>query len=225
MTPGLDMYHRRADEHRETLPAIHPGSPKSDALSLAELAAAELEQLCESTNGTPNTSPTANTDDNSRRSFPAACRAILQEMEGNSRCLDCNKKNPEWAAVSYGAMVCLQCAGAHRSLGVSVSTVRSVTMDHWRYDEVVKMLEGGNRQLSTFFQRHALSRECVEFQSPQLNAANVASMRYKTKAALFYRQQLEHHVQNLISRGPYRGRRRVTKQQRRPLGTQTSNLE
>lgn len=157
-----------------------------------------------------------------RQSFPAACRAMLLELEGNSRCVDCGNQNPEWAAVSYGAMVCLQCAGIHRSMGVNVSTVRSVTMDHWRYDEVVKMLEGGNRQLSSFFQRHNLHRDCVEFQSPHLTSANVATMRYKTKAALFYRQQLDQHVQQLLTQGPYQGRKRRTK--RRPLGTQKSNL-
>ena len=155
--------------------------------------------------------------------FPVACKAILLALEGNSRCVDCGASHPEWAAVSYGAMVCLHCAGTHRSLGVNVSTVRSVTMDHWRYEEVVKMMEGGNRQLSTFFQRHALGREDSEFQSPQLTAENVASMRYKTKAALFYRQQLDRHVQNLLKHGPYKGRRRNTT--RRPLGTQQSSID
>lgn len=225
MTPGLrsatdTMYRRAPSDHaQETVPvsatfeAQTSAAPKSaNGVSLADMASLELEELkgqcCE--------------NENSRGSFPTACRALLQEMGGNTRCLDCSRKNPEWAAVSYGAMVCLQCAGSHRSLGVNVSTVRSVTMDHWRYDEVVKMLEGGNRQLSTFFQRHALGRECSEFQSPQLTSENIASMRYKTKAALFYRQQLEHHIQHLISQGPYKGRRRT---KRRPLGTQASNLE
>jgi hypothetical protein len=190
----------------ETSQSQHPKS--ADACSLAELASAELEQL-------------AATAD-CLQSFPAACRALLQEMEGNSKCTDCGRKNPDlWAAVSYGAVVCLQCAGTHRSLGVNVSTVRSVTMDHWTYEEVVKMLEGGNRQLGTFFQRHSLHTDCVTFQSPALNVNNISSMRYKTKAALFYRQQLDHHVTNLIARGPYKGRRR----KRRPLGTQASNLE
>lgn len=194
-------------------------SPKSaDTLSLSQIAEAELEELYQNVaneNGGDWT-----------QSFPVACRAMLLEMGGNSRCLDCSKQNPEWAAVSYGAMVCLQCAGSHRSLGVNVSTVRSVTMDHWRYDEVVKMLEGGNRQLSSFFQRHALGRECVEFQSPLLNSQNIACMRYKTKAALFYRQQLDHHVQHLLQQGPYKGRQRTAaRTKRRPIGTQVSNLE
>jgi hypothetical protein len=177
-------------------------------VSLSELASAELEQLEALT---------------CRQSFPAACRGLLQELDGNRKCVDCGRKNPEWAAVSYGALVCLYCSGSHRSLGVNVSTVRSITMDHFSHDEIVKMLEGGNRQLDTFFHRHSLhtSTNAVEFQSPILNPQNISSMRYKTKAALFYRQQLDHHCTNLIARGPYKGRRR----KRRPLGTQASNLE
>lgn len=214
-----------------------PPSPKSaDFVNMAQIAERELEEMhtLSSLQDTTTSNTTSTSTNNSTTiaaaaaaatghvRFPAACRAILLEMEGNSRCLDCGAKNPEWAAVSYGAMVCLQCAGSHRSLGVTVSTVRSVTMDHWRYEEVIKMLEGGNRQLSSFFQRHALGRECSEFQSPHLTSENVSSMRYKTKAALFYRQQLDHHVHHLLSRGPYKGRRRT---KRRPLGTQTSALE
>jgi hypothetical protein len=204
----------------------HAASPQSaDALGMSQISEAELKELYQVAfreGGSGSNAHATYTSTIITQSFPVACRAMLLEIEGNSRCLDCSKQNPEWAAVSYGAMVCLQCAGHHRSLGVNVSTVRSVTMDHWRYDEVVKMLEGGNRQLSAFFQRHALGRECVEFQSPQLNRSNIASMRYKTKAALFYRQQLDHHVQHLLQQGPYKGRKRT---KRRPLGTQASNLE
>ena len=188
----------------ETVPS---NPPKSDERgSLAEIVSAELGQLELSA---------------SRQSFPPACRAVLQEIDGNNKCIDCGRKNPEWAAVSYGALVCLYCSGSHRSMGVNVSTVRSITMDHWTHDEIVKMLEGGNRQLSTFFQRHSLTEATFQnFQSPKLNRDNVASMRYKTKAALFYRQQLDNHVANIIARGPYKGRRRKV----RPLGKLASDL-
>jgi hypothetical protein len=199
MTPGL----RTNVYTSETVPSQPPKS--ADAVSLAAIASAELEQLA---------------PERQRQSFPAACRALLLEIDGNNNCIDCGRKAPEWAAVSYGALVCLYCSGTHRGLGVNVSTVRSITMDHWTHDEVVKMLEGGNRQLSTFFQRHSLVED-AQFLSPQLNRDNIVGMRYKTKAALFYRQQLEHHCTNLIARGPYKGRRR----KRRPLGTQASNLE
>eukprot|EP00539_Tryblionella_compressa_P007109 CAMPEP_0178757974 /NCGR_PEP_ID=MMETSP0744-20121128/14106_1 /TAXON_ID=913974 /ORGANISM="Nitzschia punctata, Strain CCMP561" /LENGTH=109 /DNA_ID=CAMNT_0020412243 /DNA_START=11 /DNA_END=340 /DNA_ORIENTATION=+ len=109
-------------------------------------------------------------------------------------------------------------------------------MDHWTYPQVIKMLEGGNKQLETFFERHALTKNTFVPQNTtnnnnnnhsdtnnNLTVANLSMMRYKTKAALFYRQQLDHHIQNLLENPkPYRGRK--TKVKRRPLGTQTSTI-
>mmetsp|Transcript_349 Transcript_349/g.506 ORF Transcript_349/g.506 Transcript_349/m.506 type:complete len:192 (-) Transcript_349:445-1020(-) len=184
-------------------PIAKPVSPQSaDAISLCDISCAELEQLRDKPDSYP--------------SFPHACKALLLEMDGNLKCIDCGIQNPEWAAVNYGALVCINCSGKHRSLGVNNSKVRSITMDHWNYDEVVKMLEGGNRQLETFFDRHSLLPTSEKFLVPQLSHDNISVMRYKTKAALFYRQHLDHHVVDIISRGPYKGRRR----KRRPLGEQ-----
>lgn len=156
-------------------------------LSTLELANLELEQLQKTRSGL----------------FPPQCLRLLRNISGNHRCLDCRAHNPQWAAVRYGCLVCLQCSGNHRSLGVQVSSVRSVQMDEWTAPEVLSMLEGGNRQLEQFFQRHCLTEEtCTEGKIAQ----NVRVLRYKTKAALFYRRHMERHVQSLLSAGPYRGR-------------------
>ena len=55
--------------------------------------------------------------------FPPACHAMLMNIEGSHQCIDCGANNPQWAAVTYGALLCLQCSGMHRSLGVQVSIV------------------------------------------------------------------------------------------------------
>jgi hypothetical protein len=39
-----------------------------------------------------------------------------------------------------------------------------------------------------------------------LTRENVTRLRYKTKAALFYRRQMEIHIANIVKVGPYRGR-------------------
>eukprot|EP00850_Spirogloea_muscicola_P007399 SM000037S13534 [mRNA] locus=s37:582736:584148:+ [translate_table: standard] len=64
---------------------------------------------------------------------PEALRRLreLQARAGNRECADCRRKSPQWASVSCGVFVCLECSGQHRALGVHISFVRSVTMDSW----------------------------------------------------------------------------------------------
>mmetsp|Transcript_8426 Transcript_8426/g.23339 ORF Transcript_8426/g.23339 Transcript_8426/m.23339 type:complete len:290 (+) Transcript_8426:2203-3072(+) len=148
------------------------------------------------------------------RKFPPACLTVLQHLPGNDRCVDCGACGPQWASVSLGVLLCLNCSGYHRSLGVQVSCVRSITMDEWSVTDILRMMEGGNGQLATFFARHQLCRSSTKAvttkttsSSSRIHRDNVTEVRYRTRAALFYRQQLKLHVGQLLERHrPYQGR-------------------
>eukprot|EP00543_Licmophora_paradoxa_P007207 CAMPEP_0202442356 /NCGR_PEP_ID=MMETSP1360-20130828/1810_1 /ASSEMBLY_ACC=CAM_ASM_000848 /TAXON_ID=515479 /ORGANISM="Licmophora paradoxa, Strain CCMP2313" /LENGTH=183 /DNA_ID=CAMNT_0049057701 /DNA_START=1 /DNA_END=552 /DNA_ORIENTATION=+ len=132
--------------------------------------------------------------------FPSACYQIMTMLPGNEKCVDCGSACPDWATVSYGALICMRCSGRHRGLGVKYSKVRSVTMDHWSHQQILQMLEGGNQQLNGFFERHQLSSVG---QSGQDNIKK----RYFTKAASFYRNGIHKHAEKVKGSGLYKGRK------------------
>lgn len=39
------------------------------------------------------------------------------------QCADCSKNNADWASINLGIVLCIQCAGVHRRLGVQTSQV------------------------------------------------------------------------------------------------------
>ncbi len=58
----------------------------------------------------------------------------FMKAPGNDKCADCDGGTPTWASINLGIMLCIECSGIHRSLGVHISKVRSVTLDDWDAD-------------------------------------------------------------------------------------------
>jgi ADP-ribosylation factor GTPase-activating protein 1 len=74
----------------------------------------------------------------------------IRGLDGNRVCADCDTRNPQWASVTFGTLVCLECSGRHRGLGVHISFVRSVQMDSWSHKQIQSMRIGGNGKFRAY---------------------------------------------------------------------------
>ncbi|XP_031146506.1 arf-GAP with coiled-coil, ANK repeat and PH domain-containing protein 3 isoform X1 [Sander lucioperca] len=81
--------------------------------------------------------------------------SILQRIQclpGNQQCCDCGQADPRWASINLGILLCIECSGIHRSLGVHCSKVRSLTLDSWEPELLKLMCELGNSVINHIYE-------------------------------------------------------------------------
>uniref|UniRef100_A0A8B9LLH0 Arf-GAP with coiled-coil, ANK repeat and PH domain-containing protein n=1 Tax=Astyanax mexicanus TaxID=7994 RepID=A0A8B9LLH0_ASTMX len=76
----------------------------------------------------------------------------VQSVPGNELCCDCGQSDPRWASINFGILLCIECSGIHRSLGVHCSKVRSLTLDSWEPELIKLMCELGNTVINHIYE-------------------------------------------------------------------------
>ncbi|XP_058160671.1 arf-GAP with coiled-coil, ANK repeat and PH domain-containing protein 3 [Dasypus novemcinctus] len=76
----------------------------------------------------------------------------VQGVAGNGHCGDCGQPDPRWASINLGVLLCIECSGIHRSLGVHCSKVRSLTLDSWEPELLKLMCELGNGTVNQIYE-------------------------------------------------------------------------
>nr|XP_020478347.1 arf-GAP with coiled-coil, ANK repeat and PH domain-containing protein 3-like [Monopterus albus] len=77
---------------------------------------------------------------------------VALRVPGNERCCDCGEEAPRWASINLAVTMCIECSGIHRSLGVHLSKVRSLTLDSWEAEQLKLLCILGNRVMNQIYE-------------------------------------------------------------------------
>uniref|UniRef100_A0A061R5X4 Arf-GAP with coiled-coil, ANK repeat and PH domain-containing protein n=1 Tax=Tetraselmis sp. GSL018 TaxID=582737 RepID=A0A061R5X4_9CHLO len=90
----------------------------------------------------------------------ASLLEVLRRVPGNSACADCGAADPDWASLSFGVTLCIECSGVHRQMGVHISKVRSLTLDVrvWEPSVVQMFQQLGNQFVNSVLEEKAPRR-------------------------------------------------------------------
>ena len=107
----------------------------------------------------------------------------ILSLPGNNTCCDCNSEKPKWTSLNNGIFLCLKCAGIHRSLGLEISTIRSLQIDSWTDKQILYLSKGGNNKFKNILLEYKIDKNAQ------------IEQKYKSKAADYYRKMLKNEVE------------------------------
>ncbi|XP_056413322.1 arf-GAP with SH3 domain, ANK repeat and PH domain-containing protein 3-like isoform X1 [Hyla sarda] len=76
----------------------------------------------------------------------------IRSIPGNQVCCDCGAPEPSWVSTNLGILICIECSGIHRDLGVRYSRVQSLTLDLLSTSELLIAVSTGNTKFNDIFE-------------------------------------------------------------------------
>uniref|UniRef100_A0A8C4YH22 Uncharacterized protein n=1 Tax=Gopherus evgoodei TaxID=1825980 RepID=A0A8C4YH22_9SAUR len=109
-------------------------------------------------------------------SMEGLTRAIIEEikcMPGNSVCCDCSA--PAWLSINLGILICIECSGIHREMGVHHSRIQSLSLDKLATSELLLAKNIGNSGFNDILE--------ANLPSPLLKPTAGSDMKYAKRSS------------------------------------------
>ena len=116
------------------------------------------------------------------------CNARMKKLsyqKENNSCADCSAMQSQWVSVNIGCFLCMRCAGIHRSIGVHITKIKSVSLDYWTENEYNFMRKWGNIKVNSIYE--ATVPKSVKPTSKTGNAPLKKFIQDKYVHKMFYR--------------------------------------
>jgi hypothetical protein len=92
----------------------------------------------------------------------------LLALDGNAHCMDCRRPHPDWLSMHFGILVCLECAGRHRSFGTHITAVRSLRLDALSPEQLPYISFGGNARFTEYVESLGLVSTSINYSAPRV---------------------------------------------------------
>jgi len=109
----------------------------------------------------------------------------ILSIPGNNECAECGAQDPRWSSWNIGVLLCIRCAGFHRSLGAHISKIKSLTLDSWTTKEIESLKNIGNIKAAAIYLKYLPP----DYPRPALSSD--AAIQQWIRAKYEYRQFIE----------------------------------
>ncbi|XP_077614547.1 arf-GAP with GTPase, ANK repeat and PH domain-containing protein 1, partial [Crocuta crocuta] len=93
-------------------------------------------------------------------------------------------RDPNWASLNLGALMCIECSGIHRNLGTHLSRVRSLDLDDWPIELIKVMSSIGNELANSVWEESSQGRTKPSLDSTREEKERWIRAKYEQKLFL-----------------------------------------